>query len=121
MSKEGCLYSWSADGPDVFDCSGLVSYCLREAGLAPEGYRKTAAGILSDCSVISKADARAGDFVCYLSGGHCYHIGIYLGDGTVISANGTSSDHGDNPNHKVMVTAAEGYFAGDALYVRWQN
>lgn len=121
MSKEGCLYSWAADGPDVFDCSGFVSYCLRESGLAPEGYRKTAAGILADCTIISKSDAVAGDFVCYLSGGSCYHIGIYLGDGTVISANGSSSDHGDNPNAKVMVTQAEGYFAGDALYVRWQN
>ena len=27
-SKLGCAYSWGGIGPDSFDCSGFVSYCL---------------------------------------------------------------------------------------------
>ncbi|MEA5003227.1 MAG: peptidoglycan-binding protein, partial [Christensenella sp.] len=30
--KLGCKYVWGAQGPNTFDCSGLVTYCLRAAG-----------------------------------------------------------------------------------------
>lgn len=31
-SKLGCRYYWGANGPNMFDCSGLVYYCLNHAG-----------------------------------------------------------------------------------------
>lgn len=28
----GCPYTWGGQGPDGYDCSGLMLYCLNEAG-----------------------------------------------------------------------------------------
>ena len=31
-SKVGAPYRWGAKGPDLFDCSGFICFCLRAAG-----------------------------------------------------------------------------------------
>ena len=66
----------------AYDCSGLIMYLLIK-----EGYTKTdtnANGIYTKlCDAINRADLQAGDVV-WKKG----HIGIYMGDGTVIHAKG---------------------------------
>src|SRR5687767_3736784 len=32
-AKLGCLYRWGAEGPDRFDCSGLIMWLLRTLGI----------------------------------------------------------------------------------------
>ena len=33
MSRIGCPYIWGAEGPDSFDCSGLVTWAYRQVGM----------------------------------------------------------------------------------------
>lgn len=33
LSRIGCPYVWAAEGPDAFDCSGLVTWAYRQVGI----------------------------------------------------------------------------------------
>ena len=107
-SKLGCRYYWGAQGPDYFDCSGLVYYCLNKAGVSVG--RTTAAGYSQKWSAVSWSNSRTGDLVCF--GSPAYHIGIVIlnADGTrnvIHAGGGNSSTHGDNPNAKVKISSLE--------------
>ena len=87
QSKLGCPYVWGAKGPNSFDCSGFVYWCLNQAGvnqsyITSAGWRNV--GRYTRISNFS--DIRAGDIVV-VSG----HVGIAAGGGMVIDA---SSGHG---------------------------
>lgn len=73
-SQLGKPYEWGAVGPNSFDCSGFVSYCLTGS------YTRigTAATFYSWPRV---SDPQPGD-VCVRSG----HCGIYIGNGQMIHA-----------------------------------
>ena len=86
-SKIGSPYVWGAKGPNSFDCSGFVYWCLNNSGVS-QSYL-TSSGWRSPGryqKVTSFNDLRAGDIVV-VSG----HVGICSGGGTVIDA---SSSHG---------------------------
>lgn len=107
-SKLGCLYYWGASGPNYFDCSGLVYYCLKNAGVNVS--RDTAAGYSRRWTSVSWSNSRTGDLVCF--GSPAYHIGIVIlnADGTrsvIHAGGGNSSTHGDNPNAKVKISSLE--------------
>src|SRR3954470_10583306 len=79
-----------AEGPQKFDCSGLVYRAFSDAGELPRigGMRLRAAGYMQyfvsrGRFTTNENDAERGDLVIYDRG---EHIGIYLGDGMVISA-----------------------------------
>lgn len=100
-SHMGARYYWGADGPSMFDCSGLVLYVLRQdTGLVNWG-DDTAQGIRNRVS--STKNPKKGDFVFSLSGGSAQHIQIATGSGTgTIGANGGGSrTKGDDPNARV--------------------
>ena len=72
----GQPYVWGAAGPTTFDCSGLVMYSYRKAGLATP---RIAADQFSAARLIPAARAVAGDLVFYHdSVGAVYHVGIYV-------------------------------------------
>ena len=85
-SKLGCPYVRAGKGPDVFDCSGFVYWCLRKIGVNI-GYM-TSAG-WRDCTryetVSSLGSVKAGDIIVFKG-----HVGIALGGGQMIDA--SSSD-----------------------------
>lgn len=86
-TKLGCEYTRAGKGPDEFDCSGFVYYCLNTAGYKI-GYM-TSKG-WSNCSlpkVTSMGDMQKGDIICFKG-----HVGIYMGGGQMIDA-GSSSDN----------------------------
>ena len=88
MSVLGSPYVWAAEGPARFDCSGLVYWAFRRAGELPliGGTRTTAARYykwFSTRGLTSRSEGRRGDLVIY---GRGTHIGIYLGNGEVVSA-----------------------------------
>jgi hypothetical protein len=107
LTHLGAPYVWGAAGPDKFDCSGLVYRAFKEAGEAPliSGKRLTAAGYykyFASRGLTSKTDGRRGDLVIYGGG---VHIGIYLGDGKVVSAlSGGVAIHGLNALHNKFTT-----------------
>src|SRR3954451_9599941 len=86
----GHNFQIGAEGPHEFDCSGLVYRAFSDAGELPRigGMRLRAAGYMQyfvsrGRFVRSESQAERGDLVIYEGG---VHIGIYLGDGKVISA-----------------------------------
>lgn len=89
LSKQGTPYVFGAAGPDKFDCSGLVSWALKEAGVS--GGRTTARGLQArykNTAITRKEDLRPGDLVFFWSPnnrgipkGQASHVEIYLGNG----------------------------------------
>lgn len=85
-SKLGCEYTRAGKGPNEFDCSGFVYYCLNTAGY---GMKYMTSSGWSKCGlpkVTSMGDMKRGDIICFRG-----HVGIYMGDGQMIDA-GSSSD-----------------------------
>lgn len=72
--KLGCPYVYGACGPNSFDCSGLVSYCL-----TGKYTRIGTSGTFAGWPRVS--DPKPGD-VCVKPG----HVGIYIGNGKMIHA-----------------------------------
>ena len=86
----GKRFMWGAAGPNAFDCSGLVWYAFKTAGLADRmgGKRRGAVAYLKwfkENGRISTnlADARPGDILIW-GGGR--HSGIYISDNWAISS-----------------------------------
>jgi len=91
LNQLGAPYAIGAEGPDVFDCSGLVYFAFNKADQLPliGGRRMRAAGYytwFSSRGMTSKTTGHRGDLVAYGSDGEIRHIGIYLGDDKVVSA-----------------------------------
>lgn len=87
QSKLGCPYVWGAKGPNSFDCSGFVYWCLNQAGVSQSYITSAGWRNVGRYTRISNfSDIRAGDIVV-VSG----HVGIAAGGGMVIDA---SSGHG---------------------------
>lgn len=106
--KLGSRYYWGASGPNYFDCSGLVYYCLKNAGV--NTYRTTAAEYSRMWTSVSWSNSRTGDLVCF--GSPAYHIGIVIlnADGTrsvIHAGGGNSSTFGDDPNACVKISSLE--------------
>jgi murein DD-endopeptidase MepM/ murein hydrolase activator NlpD len=78
----GKPYVWGAAGPDSYDCSGLICYVYREAGVRDFG-RIGATAIYNACTPVSPEDARPGDVIAFHStfstSNPISHIGIYVG------------------------------------------
>jgi cell wall-associated NlpC family hydrolase len=115
----GKNFQIGAEGPKVFDCSGLVYRAFADAGELPRigGMRLRAAGYMRWFIArghFSKhiEDARRGDLIVWNMGDH---IGIYLGEGKAISAL-------INP-WGVMVHSVGGIHqdADYVLHVNWNN
>lgn len=72
--------------PKMYDCSGLiVCYFLRNNLINSDA---TAAGLYEKCKVIKQSDLKAGDLVFHHNGTKIHHVGVYIGDNTVIHAKG---------------------------------
>lgn len=81
-SKLGCRYVRGAKGPDKFDCSGFVYWCLKQAGvnqkyLTSSGWRS----VSGYTKVSSIGSLRRGDVIVFKG-----HVAIAMGDGTMIDA-----------------------------------
>ena len=87
QSKIGCRYSKGGKGPDKFDCSGFVYWCLRQAGvnqkyLTSSGWRS----VSGYTKVASLSSLQRGDIIVFRG-----HVGIAMGDGTMIDASSGNS------------------------------
>jgi len=74
-------YVWGADGPNSYDCSGLVMAAYQQVGISLPHYTgdQWTAG-----RHISREELRPGDLVFFYSDLH--HVGIYLGGGMMVHA-----------------------------------
>lgn len=79
-------YERAAEGPNKFDCSGLVWYAYDQAGVKID--RKTADEYYKLSEEISEGKLQKGDLVFLYdkTKKEVYHVGIYVGEDFVISA-----------------------------------
>lgn len=80
LSKLGTPYVWGATGPDAFDCSGLVQWAYRQAGVAVP---RTTYDQVNGGSPVGRGDLEPGDVVLFNG---AEHVGLYAGGGTVVHA-----------------------------------
>ncbi len=73
----GKPYRWGGNGPDHFDCSGLVCYVYSTLGVdLPRTSRQQA----SAGRHVDRGDLRPGDLVFFrINGGGIDHVGVYQG------------------------------------------
>jgi peptidoglycan DL-endopeptidase CwlO len=86
MSKIGAPYKWGAAGPNAFDCSGLVSWAFKNAGVS---LPRTSRAMSQVGTPVSKSDLRPGDLVFFYQ--PVSHVAIYIGDGKVVHASNKKS------------------------------
>ena len=87
-SFAGHRYVWGGTSPSGFDCSGLVTYVMRQYGIS---VTRTASGQFRDNGVsVSKSELIPGDLVFFSRNGHSVtHVGIFIGNGRFVHASGT--------------------------------
>ena len=81
MTRLGDRYVFGATGPKRFDCSGLVQWAYRQAGVSTTHYTGT---LWNDYRHIPESQLKPGDLVFFYRDHH--HVGIYLGNGLMINA-----------------------------------
>ncbi|SCL47068.1 C40 family peptidase [Micromonospora yangpuensis] len=91
LAQRGDPYVWGAEGPDTFDCSGLVWAAYRSKGadyfdlprVARDQYNATRS------RTVGRSDLLPGDLVFFASGSSwqsIHHMGMYIGDGRMVHA-----------------------------------
>lgn len=93
MRYVGSRYRWGGASPRGFDCSGLVLYAWRHAGV---NLPHKAAGMFSTrygARVRSIGALRAGDIVFFrnTAGRGITHVALYVGNGRMVTANSPRS------------------------------
>jgi peptidoglycan DL-endopeptidase CwlO len=86
-SRLGKRYVWGGDGPDVFDCSGLVQWSLAQAGVVMP---RVAAEQALTGPQVPVSELEPGDLLFYhtdpTAPDYISHVAIYLGHGEMIQA-----------------------------------
>jgi cell wall-associated NlpC family hydrolase len=84
QSQLGVPYRWGGESPGGgFDCSGLVQWAWRQAGVS---LPRTAAAQYGAVAHVPLSSMEPGDLVFWGGGGGISHVGIYVGGGSVIDA-----------------------------------
>lgn len=87
LSVLGAPYVWGAEGPNTFDCSGLVQWSYLQAGLvlprlASDQYRAS--------TPVPYDQMQPGDLIVYAYDVHdestIHHIAMYIGNGQMVHA-----------------------------------
>jgi cell wall-associated NlpC family hydrolase len=98
-AQSGKWYRFGAAGPGAFDCSGLTLYAFRQVGVSLPHNANTQKAY---GHAVSRAAARPGDLVIFVSGGYGYHAGIYAGGGYMYDAPHSGTTVG---KHKIWTTS----------------
>lgn|GEM_PF-1518374 len=113
QSKIGCEYVLGSRGPNTFDCSGFVWYCLKQAGVSTT--RLNAAGFSRKSGwkeIKSISKLQKGDILFFKSDDSkaVSHTGIYIGSGMMIDAS--------SGNGKVVKRALSAYWKRNFVNAR---
>jgi len=80
LTRVGMPYSYGAAGPSSFDCSGLVTWAMNQAGVSVP---RSSYSLMSAGTPVSQSELRPGDVVITNGGGHA---ALYVGNGQVVEA-----------------------------------
>ena len=75
LRQIGDPYRYGASGPGAFDCSGLMKYSYKQAGLK---LPRTASAQSKRAHRIPKSKLRRGDLMFFTDGGGVYHAAMFL-------------------------------------------
>jgi cell wall-associated NlpC family hydrolase len=75
LAQVGDPYRYGAAGPRAFDCSGLLQYSFRRAGIK---LPRTSSAQARSAHRISKKKLRRGDLMFFHRGGRVYHAAIFV-------------------------------------------
>ncbi len=90
LSMQGTPYRYGANGPDAFDCSGLVQYAYGRAGAQVP---RTTDAQYDAVNRRYLHQLEPGDLVFFRIGGiGVSHVGIYIGDDEFVHAPKTGSN-----------------------------
>jgi cell wall-associated NlpC family hydrolase len=105
MSKVGAPYASGGNGPSSFDCSGLTSWAMRQAGIS---IPRTSFAQYGVGSAVGKDAIQAGDLVFFNTAGPgASDVGIATGATTAVSA----TTHGVM-NHAIFDSYWGSHFVG---------
>lgn len=79
----GKPYVWGAEGPNSFDCSGLVQYVYGQCGIS---LSRTTYTQVNEGKQVNTNTLELGDLVFFGSVAAPHHVGIYIGNGEFIHA-----------------------------------
>lgn len=99
-SQVGKGYAWGGNGPDNFDCSGLVQYIYNKVGginLPRVTTDQVKVGV-----TVAMNQLQPGDLLYWGSSAAPYHVGIYVGNNQYVSA--------ANPDQGVVQQTISSYF-----------
>ena len=75
VNQIGDPYRYGAAGPGAFDCSGLMYYSYRKAGIS---IPRTSSAQARRAHRIPKRQLRRGDLMFFTNGGGVYHVAMFL-------------------------------------------
>lgn len=90
LSKKGSRYVTGAKGPNTFDCSGFVYWCLNQAGVK-QGYMtsKNWRSVSKYNKIASMKDVRKGDIMVFRMSSSKGHVSIALDNSSMVHAGST--------------------------------
>lgn len=91
----GKPYILGESGPDSYDCSGLVYYCLRKASVYTRRLNASGFSQVSSWEKITSINKlKRGDLIFFKSDSsdRVSHVGIYLGSNTMIDASASEGE-----------------------------
>lgn len=103
LAQVGKAYVHGAAGPNAFDCSGLTMAAWAAAGV---GLPHNAAAQKSATTPVSESDLQPGDLVFYYPDRGISHVGMYVGNGMVVSALNPSEGIRVHPLHMMPYAGA---------------
>ncbi len=79
----GVPYVWAGASPSGFDCSGFTMYCYAQVGV---GLSHGATDQQHASTPVPISALQPGDLVFFGNASYSYHVGIYVGGGSMINA-----------------------------------
>ncbi|MFM1727683.1 NlpC/P60 family protein [Prescottella soli] len=108
-TQAGKRYVWGGNGPDVWDCSGLVQWAFRSVGInmprTSQEMARFTGGMLVPLSALQPGDVITMD--TYDIAGH---VGIYAGNGMVFNAYSSGVPIGLTPLSDFRIHNIRRYF-----------
>lgn len=83
-NQTGDPYVYGATGPNAFDCSGLVYFSYRRAGI--KRIPRTSSQQANAGRRIKWTNKRPGDIIVYHNNGNVFHVAVFAGKGRVVEA-----------------------------------